>query len=307
MKKNTDNLMTVIVIGLAVVLLLAVLVLALNDANNKNVVSANVAVDVVEEEPKASEENLLLVAEEVIPEAKAPEYVNGIDVSQHQGNVDWTAVDAEVVVVRLGYSGYETGIPHVDAKFHDNMADLASYQGEIALYWASHSVSTAEVQKENEFILGELAKLSSDMLERIDFLFIDREKIHNPDDKDSDVGRADYISNDLFNEVLVAQVNGLTALLPGMNVGVYTNVDFLVTKIDTELLGDVPFWMAWYAKAGDYASFDEVVAKVSSTGASDAAEYLARNIVMWQYSDAGQVSGINAKTDLNLVSSKMLG
>ena len=287
--KNSDNLMTVIVIGLAVVLLLAVLVLALNDANNKNVVSANVAVDVVEEEPKA------------------PEYVNGIDVSQHQGNVDWTAVDAEVVVVRLGYSGYETGIPHVDAKFHANMAALASYDGEIALYWASHSISTDEVQKENEFILGELAKLSPEMLERIDFLFIDREKIHNPDDKDSDVGRADYISNDLFNEVLVAQVNGLTALLPGMNVGVYTNVDFLVTKIDTELLGDVPFWMAWYAKAGDYASFDEVVAKVSSTGASDAAEYLARNIVMWQYSDAGQVSGINAKTDLNLVSSKMLG
>jgi len=297
MKKYSNILITIFVIVVTVILLVTVLVLAFNDAKQKkDVFSAKVAVNLVEDET-------VITVDETVSEY----VVNGIDVSQHQGNIDWSRIDAPVVVVRLGYSGYETGIPHVDTKFHDNMADLASYEGEIALYWASHAISTDEVLIENEFILNELSKLSPDMLDRIDFLFIDREKIHNPDKPDSDIGRADYISNGLFNDVLVAQVEGLKALLPEMNIGVYTNVDFLVTKVDTELLGDVPFWMAWYSKTAGYASFDDMVAKVCSTGATDVAEYLAQNIVMWQYSDAGQIAGINSKIDLNLVSSKMLG
>lgn len=243
--------------------------------------------------------------EEVVDEV---EYVvdGAIDVSQHQGTIDFTIVDAPIVVVRLGYSGYGNGTCKVDSKFYENMNKLAAYEGEVALYWASHSISTAEVQKENEFIMKELNKLSQDMLSRIDFLFIDREAIHDPQDPNSDIGRADYISSNLFNEVLAAQVHGLQESLPGMTIGVYTNIDYLATKIDTSILGDVPCWIAWY-QAPNTLAFDEVLEKTAYYSVN-AANYLKANIVMWQYSAKGEVNGITENfVDVNLVSSKMLG
>ncbi|MDE7278558.1 MAG: hypothetical protein K2N26_02390, partial [Oscillospiraceae bacterium] len=46
----------------------------------------------------------------------------GIDVSYHQGDVDWTKVAADgidFVIMRVGYRGYESGVLNVDGRFHE--------------------------------------------------------------------------------------------------------------------------------------------------------------------------------------------
>lgn len=226
-------------------------------------------------------------------------FTQGIDISQHQGNIDETKLDASVIVVRLGYSGYGSGACRVDNYFMANMNKLANYNGKIALYWASHAITVEEVKAENEFIMNTLKTVSAEVVEKLDYLFIDREQ-------SGDNGRADKLSKNQFNLVLSAQVKGLQEMLPDMKIGVYTNVDYLVNMVDRDALGNVPYWMAWYTEEAP-ASFDAVVSRVARNSA-DAANYLSENIVMWQYTDKGVVSGITENTvDINLVSSKMLG
>lgn len=226
-------------------------------------------------------------------------YVNGIDISQHQGSINAKAIDASVVVVRLGVSGYgAAGKIALDEQFMANMNKLANVDCEIALYWASHSVTSLEVARENEFIVDTLGQLSPELVEKIDYLFIDREQ------SGTGKGRADDISREQFNAVLSAQVNSLQKMLPEINVGVYTNVDYLVNMVDIDELGNVPYWVAWYVSEVP-ASFEAVVSKVADKSV-ETAEWLEQNIVMWQYSETGNANGIDETVDLNLVSSMML-
>lgn len=235
----------------------------------------------------------------VTTQVESETFLKGIDVSQHQGTIDATKVDAEIVVIRIGYSGYVTGKSVVDNKFVENMNKFSATDCEIALYWASHAVTAEEVEVENKFIVDTLNSLSSEVIEKIDYLFIDREKSY-------DNGRADNLSKAQFNEVLVAQIDGLKNSLPAMNIGVYTNVDYLVNMVDTDKIGDVPYWIAWYIDEVP-SDFEDVISRVAKD--SDvASNYLLKNIVMWQYSEEGSVNGISENVvDLNLVSSKVLG
>lgn len=237
-------------------------------------------------------------------QAKDVYFVEGIDIAQHQGDIDTTQIDVEFVVVRMGYRGYEKAQCNLDLYFKQNMEKLSDYEGEIALYWASHSISIEEVQEENAFIVNELNKLAPEMRNRIKYFFIDREKIHDPKNPKSDIGRADYISKELFNELLSAQVEGLTKMMDGVKVGVYTNVEYLKTMVDYEKLGDVPYWIAWYGENVDTTSFESVINRVAKDS-FEAANYLEENIVMWQYSDKGTHPVSKEKVDLNIVSSEM--
>lgn len=243
--------------------------------------------------------------------ASKEDFVAGIDVSHHQGDINAQEVEAEFVVIRMGYSGYERPNCKLDNFYSENVEKFLAAEKKIALYWASHAVTLEEVKKENQFILETYNALSQDTKSKIGYIFIDREKIENPqyDPKNPAngipqyIGRADYLTNKDFNAVLCGQVHQLQELLPDVKIGVYTNVEYLVNIIDIKTLGDVPIWIAWWDQS-NVKSFKSVVERVAEDSAS-AATYLAKNIVMWQYSETGKVDGITEKVDLNLVSSCM--
>lgn len=243
----------------------------------------------------------VVAAEVEEPLEKEITFIKGIDVASHQGiiNAEQATEEVDFVIIRLGYSSYETGEPKIDTMFDENIAKFASTDAQIALYWASHSVTKREVKAENKFICEKLEALPAETLEKISYLFIDREDIGKVESRTYKMKRG------RFNKVLVAQVEGLQEMLPDMNIGIYTNVEFLACMIDTEALGDVPVWMAWYDDT-DVSSFEPVIRRLSEKSV-DASNYLAKNIVAWQYADDGNISGISEKVDLNLVSSKMLG
>lgn len=230
-------------------------------------------------------------------------FINGIDVSEHQENINVNAVNVDFVVVRLGYSGYGTGRCVVDTLFASNVEKFATTDTKVALYWASHAITVDEVKNENQFIIETYNSLSKENQSKISYIFIDREKIEDPDNSGSYIGRADYLSNKQFNDVLCEQVHLLQESLPNMKVGIYTNPDYLVNIIDTDRLGNVPIWIAWW-NTTNLDSFDPVIDRVARVS-EITATYLKRNIVMWQYSGSGEVSGISRKVDLNLASSLM--
>jgi len=95
--------------------------------------------------------------------------VVGIDVSSHQGEIDWQAVAASGIkfaFIRLGYRGYESGTLHEDEFARSNLAGAKAAGLKVGAYFFSQAVDTEEAIAEavyatkilNGFALGELCR-----------------------------------------------------------------------------------------------------------------------------------------------------
>ena len=70
---------------------------------------------------------------------------NGIDISEHQGVIDWQNVNAEFAIIRAGY-GRE--ISQKDKQFEANYNGCKSRNIPCGAYWYSYAVTPDEARKE---------------------------------------------------------------------------------------------------------------------------------------------------------------
>ncbi len=70
---------------------------------------------------------------------------NGIDVSEWQGDIDWSAVKTDFVIIRAGY-GRE--VSQKDKKFDRNYSGAKSAGIPCGAYWYSYAMSEDEARKE---------------------------------------------------------------------------------------------------------------------------------------------------------------
>ena len=78
--------------------------------------------------------------------ATAPSYV-GVDVSSHQGLIDWERVaDAgvEFAMIRVGYRGYTEGNIYKDSYFTYNINSALEAGLEVGIYFYSQAVTVEE-------------------------------------------------------------------------------------------------------------------------------------------------------------------
>ena len=75
---------------------------------------------------------------------------SGIDVSAHQGKIDWTKVRTDFAILRAGY-GRE--ISQKDAQFEANYAGSKAAGIPVGVYWYSYAMTPEEAQKEAEVCL----------------------------------------------------------------------------------------------------------------------------------------------------------
>jgi GH25 family lysozyme M1 (1,4-beta-N-acetylmuramidase) len=90
----------------------------------------------------------------------------GIDVSSHQGKVDWQKVaDAGVkfVFVRLGYRGYRNGAIHEDIYAKTNLAQARAAGLQVGAYFFSQAISEEEAAEEAAFALKVLDGFQLDL------------------------------------------------------------------------------------------------------------------------------------------------
>lgn len=237
-------------------------------------------------------------------------YFDGIDISYCQENIDASKIGQKFVVIKMGGLGYGARETYVDDYFYINLKKVYENNLNFALYWASYSENEMELNKEIDEICRILSELPSQYREKIKFLFIDRENQPGFDAK-ANPGMVNNITIQEFKSIYTAQIKRLQSRLEDIYVGIYTNIDFLSNKIDFEAIGNVPIWISWYSN--NVADFTSVIDRTANypkeitENSRKVARYLEENIVMWQYSFSGQVSGVNGNVDLNLVSSKMLG
>lgn len=190
----------------------------------------------------------------------------GIDVSKHNGNIDWNAVKnsgVSYVIIRCGYRGYSTGVLVEDPKFHSNIKGAKAAGLKVGAYFYSQAVNEVEAVEE--------ASMAIDLVKGYGLnypLFLDVE---------ASGGRADGISRDM--RTAVCKTFCQTVQNSGISAGVYANKTWFTEKINTGSLTNYKLWLAQYASAPTYT---------------------ATRYDLWQYSSKGRVSGISTNVDMNI-------
>ncbi len=196
--------------------------------------------------------------------------VMGIDVSKHNGNIDWNAVKksgVSYVIIRCGYRGYTQGSLIIDSKFEQNIKGATAAGLKVGVYFFSQAIDEVEAVEEASFVLDAVKNY------KISYpIFLDVEYSGAAGNK----GRADGLSKSARTAVCKAFCETIRS--GGYTAGVYANRTWLEGKIDPSQLSSHKIWLAQYAATPTY------------TGRYD----------MWQYTCTGKVSGISGNVDLNL-------
>ncbi len=175
--------------------------------------------------------------------------LKGIDVSYHQGKIDWNKVKndgIEFAIIRAGY-----GVKQVDKKFTENIRGASAEGLKIGVYWfiyaADVNAAVRNADKCHETIRPYKDIISMKVWADWEY---DSDK-RNPQTKKS---RTAIVK--AFCERLKSY---------GYDVGVYANPDYLKSKFGD--LSEYPLWLArYYPTMGDYSP---IMWQYSSTGRVD--------------------------------------
>lgn len=186
--------------------------------------------------------------------------MKGIDVSYHNGVIDWDKVKqsgmVDFVIIRAGY-----GKSTMDKQFINNIVGANTSGLKVGIYWFIYAADEAEAVL-NAKKCEECIKLYKDIITMrvwADWEY-DSDK-RNPQTKES---RTAIVK--AFCEYLESK---------GYDVGIYANPDYINGKFGD--LSKYPLWLAKYSTdKGNYSPF------------------------MWQYSSSGEVPGIKTKVDMNI-------
>jgi GH25 family lysozyme M1 (1,4-beta-N-acetylmuramidase) len=198
----------------------------------------------------------------------------GIDISRHQGDIDWKKVgetDVEFVFIRVGYRGYGNGNMMEDEKFENNIKGALNAGLKVGVYYFSQAIGTVEALEEAQFVLKKIAPYKVELP-----VVIDVERVSDSG------GRMNLISVEERTNVALTFCETIEA--GGYTPMIYHNMEMGVMLIDLEPLEKYEKWFAYYGKV-IYYPYDYQV---------------------WQYSEKGSVDGIKGDVDLN-ISLKMWG
>ena len=196
----------------------------------------------------------------------------GIDVSQHQGAIDWKKVAEDGVqfaFIRAAYRGYGTSGRLVgDANFEANIKGALENGIKVGVYVYSQAITPEEAVEEANFVLERIAPYHVECP-----VVFDVEMAYDSQGND---GRMNLISvEDRTNHVrLFCQ----TIENAGYTPMIYYNTQMGAMKLDLAALEDYDKWFAAYTDDFYYPYAYDV----------------------WQYSSTGTVAGIKGKVDLNI-------
>lgn len=193
--------------------------------------------------------------------------VLGVDVSAHQGEVDWVQVaDAgmEFAMVRIGYRGYTSGGIYGDEYAHANLTGAKAAGLKVGVYFYSQAVSPTEAALEAAYCISFLKDYEIDLPVVFDWEYVD----------------SDARTGSIDSQTLMACAKTFCDAIAdaGYEPMVYFNPTLAESLLDLEALVEYPWWLAMYS---DHMTWPY-------------------NLEMWQYTANGNVPGISGDADINL-------
>lgn len=191
----------------------------------------------------------------------------GIDVSEHQGSIDWATVSQYIdfAFVRVGYRGYANGNIVGDAYYSSNMAGAAENGVDVGVYFYSQATTYEEGVEEAQYVLSQIGDRTLQYP-----IVLDRE---DPMQEDA---RTNNLSVSQHTEAALGFLETIEAA--GKPVMIYTNRIYFALYFDIEAVYKYPVWYAQYADEPDWPY----------------------EFAIWQYTESGQLPGISGSVDLNL-------
>ena len=192
----------------------------------------------------------------------------GIDVSSHQGNIDWNLVaqdGVEFAIIRVGYRGYGSeGRLVVDEKFENNIKGATAAGIKVGVYFFSQAINEAELLEEANLVLEQIAPYKIECPVVYDV------------EKTSAQGRMNAIS--VEERTQLTKLFCQTIADAGYRPMIYHNTEMGALLINIAELEDYDKW---------YASYSDQM-------------FYPYEYKIWQYSDKGKIQGISTDVDLNI-------
>lgn len=197
--------------------------------------------------------------------------VFGIDVSHHNGKIDWEKVAASGIKFAIMKCQYEAQSHRMDETFEYNYSEAGKVDIARGVYIYIARTSMADPEGDAQSLLKHLKG------RKLEYgIWLDLE------DKTVDVKGKGYIK-DLANKYADIFMKA------GYYVGIYCNRDWYIRLIHDDLKQSFDFWIARYPK-NDRGIYNEHSTLKPPTNVA----------VAWQYSSKGHVPGIIGKVDLDV-------
>lgn len=196
----------------------------------------------------------------------------GIDVSQHNGDINFKKVKADgidYVFIRVGYTGYTKSAfsLNYDKKYKTYIKDAIAAGLDVGVYWYSQALTVNEAVQEANKLLTAISSYDITMPVVFDYEFAC-----------TSAGRLDSakLSKARMTENALAFLDTVSSA--GYDGCLYASENFLKEKLYADKISSLyPIWLANYS---------------TSTNYSGDFEY-------WQHTSAGKVSGIGGNVDIN--------
>lgn len=191
----------------------------------------------------------------------------GIDVSSHNQSIDWYSVKQDGIdfaMIRVGYRGAQEGILHEDAYFNTNMQAAIQNKIKVGVYFFSSAITEDEIDEEVNLVLNEIQNYKIDMP-----IVFDMEEFEKG-------GRIDTLTQEQRTNLALRFCEKIKKA--GYEPMIYGNMTWLYQNYDFEKISKYPIWLASYSSQCPMEDkFD-----------------------IWQYSNKGQVNGIEGDVDINI-------
>ena len=246
--------------------------------------------------PNQYQDNLTMdtaQTQENIESETANRLVKGIDVSHHQGIIDWETVQQEIdyAIVRLCdfYHQQPDGTCKLDKQFENNIKKCEELNIPVGVYYYSHATTEEEAVTEARFVADSLKAYS---LEYPVYMDIETEEQNAMIDE----------NQQQMKEVIISAMTELES--EGYFAGVYCNGGSEDNTKRKEFIADISkvynCWLtsnATYNIAVDFEDFKAEDYEILTIPNDE--------IAMYQYSQQGQIDGISGNVDLNYATKEL--
>lgn len=194
--------------------------------------------------------------------------IKGIDVSRHQGKIDWARVAGDGIsyaFIRVGYRGNTEGKIVEDDNFVDNIEGALDNGIDVGAYFYTQALTPEEAEEEAEFV--------ADLLEDYEVTYpvvLDLEEVL------TDNARTENMTKQEYTDVAIAFCEAIKDA--GYTPMIYGNLKTFFIMLDLEKIEEYDKWFAYY----------------------DESFYFPYDFAIWQYSSKGSVDGVGTDVDMNV-------
>lgn len=187
-------------------------------------------------------------------------HMKGIDVSVHNGNIDWKKVKANGIDFAILCAGYGRELSQKDTRFEENYKNAKVVGIPVGAYWYSYAMSEDEARLEADVFLSVIKG------KQFEFpVYFDVEE-----KKQFDLGK------EKVSAIMRAFLEKIESA--GYFTGLYGSASSLTTHTTDDIKNRYTIWLAHWVNQTNYSGL----------------------YALWQYSEKGSVSGISGNVDLDI-------